>query len=103
MVCSASIVAEGGVFLRVSDDGPGIAREHIPRLTERFYRVDVASSRARGGTGLGLAMARGFAEQSGGRLAIESAQGQGTTVTLWLPQVATAQATADRCSPVSDR
>ena len=59
------------------DYGPGIAPEHLPRLTERFYRVDVADSRAQGGTGLGLALVKHILNRHGGRLTIESIYGQG--------------------------
>jgi two-component system phosphate regulon sensor histidine kinase PhoR len=69
----------------VCDYGPGIAREHLPRLTERFYRVDVAGSRAQGGTGLGLALVKHVLNRHGGRLAIESAAGAGATFTVHLP------------------
>lgn len=69
----------------VRDYGPGIAPEHLPRLTERFYRVDVAGSRAQGGTGLGLALVKHVLNRHGGRLAIESAAGAGATFTLHLP------------------
>ena len=74
-----------GVVLRVADDGPGIAREHIPRLTERFYRVDKGRSRSAGGTGLGLAIVRHIVNRHRGTLAIESEEGAGTTVRVWLP------------------
>jgi two-component system, OmpR family, phosphate regulon sensor histidine kinase PhoR len=69
----------------VHDQGPGIAPEHLPRLTERFYRVDVAHSRAQGGTGLGLALVKHIVNHHGGRLAIESVPGQGATFTVHLP------------------
>ncbi len=69
----------------VRDYGPGIAPEHLPRLTERFYRVDVAESRAQGGTGLGLALVKHVLNRHGGRLAIESTLGQGATFTMHLP------------------
>ena len=59
------------------DYGPGIAPEHLPRLTERFYRVDVADSRAQGGTGLGLALVKHILNRHGGRLTIESVAGRG--------------------------
>ena len=62
------------------DYGPGIAPEHLPRLTERFYRVDVADSRAQGGTGLGLALVKHILNRHGGRLTIESVYGQGAIV-----------------------
>ena len=71
--------------VRVRDYGPGIAPEHLPRLTERFYRVDVSESRAQGGTGLGLALAKHILNRHGGRLTIESSAGQGATFTAHLP------------------
>ncbi len=77
--------AEGGAVLAVSDDGPGIAREHLPRLTERFYRADKGRSRAAGGTGLGLAIVKHVVNRHRGRLSIESTEGVGTTCRAWLP------------------
>jgi two-component system phosphate regulon sensor histidine kinase PhoR len=74
------------IVLTVADDGPGIAPEHIPRLTERFYRVDVASSRARGGTGLGLAIAKHSLKRHRGSLTIDSEIGKGTTARVSLPE-----------------
>lgn len=74
------------IALSVRDRGPGIAAEHIPRLTERFYRVDVASSRAQGGTGLGLAIVKHIVNRHRGRLVIESAPDEGTTVRALLPE-----------------
>ncbi|MFL5072115.1 MAG: ATP-binding protein [Xanthobacteraceae bacterium] len=74
---------EGVISIR--DFGPGIAPEHLPRLTERFYRVDVAQSRAEGGTGLGLAIVKHILARHQGRLAIESTFGQGATFTVHLP------------------
>ena len=71
--------------IAVSDEGEGIAAEHIPRLTERFYRVDSGRSRALGGTGLGLAIVRHVVERHRGRLDIASTVGKGTTVTVLLP------------------
>jgi two-component system phosphate regulon sensor histidine kinase PhoR len=73
------------VRLAVRDYGPGIAPEHLPRLTERFYRVDVADSRAQGGTGLGLALVKHVLNRHGGRLAIESTAGAGATFIMHLP------------------
>ncbi len=70
----------------VRDFGPGIAPEHLPRLTERFYRVDVGDSRAQGGTGLGLALVKHIANRHGGRLLIESVYGTGATFTACFPQ-----------------
>lgn len=71
--------------IAVRDYGPGIAPEHLPRLTERFYRVDVADSRAQGGTGLGLALVKHVLTRHGGRLSIESTPGEGATFTMHLP------------------
>jgi two-component system phosphate regulon sensor histidine kinase PhoR len=73
------------VVLAVSDDGEGIAREHLPRLTERFYRVDAARSRDSGGTGLGLAIVKHIVERHRGSLDIRSTVGKGTQVTVTLP------------------
>jgi two-component system phosphate regulon sensor histidine kinase PhoR len=80
--------AEGVPEVRFSvrDFGPGIAPEHLPRLTERFYRVDVGDSRAQGGTGLGLALVKHIANRHGGRLIIESVAGKGATFTACFPQ-----------------
>ena len=74
-----------GVTLAVSDDGAGIAREHLPRLTERFYRVDRGRSRAVGGTGLGLAIVKHIVNRHRGQMTIDSQPGQGATFTIWLP------------------
>jgi two-component system phosphate regulon sensor histidine kinase PhoR len=71
--------------LSVRDYGPGIAPEHVPRLTERFYRVDVADSRAQGGTGLGLALVKHVLNRHGGRLTIESTPGAGAAFTMHMP------------------
>ena len=71
--------------LAVRDYGPGIAPEHLPRLTERFYRVDIADSRQQGGTGLGLALVKHVLNRHGGRLTIESTPGQGATFCLHVP------------------
>ncbi len=71
----------------VRDFGPGIAPEHLPRLTERFYRVDVAQSRAEGGTGLGLAIVKHILARHHGRLVVDSVLGQGATFTACLPMV----------------
>jgi two-component system phosphate regulon sensor histidine kinase PhoR len=77
--------APGTLTLTVSDQGEGIAPEHLPRLTERFYRVDSGRSRALGGTGLGLAIVKHIVERHRGRLAIASTPGEGTTMTVLLP------------------
>lgn len=76
------------VRLSVADESEGIAPEHLPRLTERFYRVDSSRSRAAGGTGLGLAIVKHIVERHRGRLDIASAVGKGTTVTILLPVAA---------------
>jgi two-component system phosphate regulon sensor histidine kinase PhoR len=73
------------VRLSVEDEGEGISPEHLPRLTERFYRVDPGRSRAIGGTGLGLAIVKHIVERHRGRLDIQSALGKGTTVSALLP------------------
>jgi two-component system phosphate regulon sensor histidine kinase PhoR len=73
------------VRLVVEDRGPGIAREHLPRVTERFFRVDPARSRQLGGTGLGLAIVKHIVRRHRGHLAIESELGEGTRVTVYLP------------------
>jgi two-component system, OmpR family, phosphate regulon sensor histidine kinase PhoR len=77
----------GGMVVRfsVTDDGPGIAAEHLPRLTERFYRVNTAASRQKGGTGLGLAIVKHIAARHRGRVEVESAPGQGSTFSLVFP------------------
>ena len=75
----------GMVRISVSDEGEGIAPEHLPRLTERFYRVDAGRSRAMGGTGLGLAIVKHIVERHRGRLDIHSVVGKGTTASILLP------------------
>jgi two-component system phosphate regulon sensor histidine kinase PhoR len=77
--------ADHEASLVVRDFGPGIAPEHIPRLTERFYRVDAGLSRAKGGTGLGLALVKHVVARHRGRLSIQSVLGQETTFTVQLP------------------
>lgn len=78
-----------GHFLRVdvADDGPGIAPQHLPRLTERFYRVDVAASRKREGTGLGLAIVKHVVNRHRGELDIRSELGKGSTFAITLPEL----------------
>jgi two-component system phosphate regulon sensor histidine kinase PhoR len=79
--------------LRIADEGDGIAPEHLPRLTERFYRVDPSRSRGIGGTGLGLSIVKHIVERHRGRLDIVSEAGVGTTVTVLLPPAPTEPAT----------
>jgi two-component system phosphate regulon sensor histidine kinase PhoR len=76
--------AEGGHFA-VHDTGLGIAAEHLPRLTERFYRVDPGRSRATGGSGLGLAIVKHVLQRHGGSLTITSTEGRGSTFTCHFP------------------
>jgi two-component system, OmpR family, phosphate regulon sensor histidine kinase PhoR len=76
-------------LVTVRDYGPGIPAEHLPRLTERFYRIDVGQSRAEGGTGLGLSLVKHILNRHRGRLAIESELGKGATFTARLPLIHT--------------
>ena len=69
----------------MNDSGPGIAPEHLPRLAERFYRVDGSRSRETGGTGLGLSIVKHVAQRHGGELRITSELGRGSCFTLVLP------------------
>jgi two-component system phosphate regulon sensor histidine kinase PhoR len=78
--------ARPGLVLSVTDDGPGIPRAQVPRLTERFYRVDKARSRAApGGTGLGLSIVKHIVTRHRGQLVIESEEGSGASFSVWLP------------------
>jgi len=97
----ASAQAQGGrgtvsmVSATIKDDGEGIASDAIPRLTERFYRVDVKRSREKGGTGLGLAIVKHIVNRHQGRLTIESRAGEGSTFTVSLPSAPTDSAVTE--------
>jgi two-component system, OmpR family, phosphate regulon sensor histidine kinase PhoR len=92
---TSALSGEGAPEVRVMvrDFGPGIAPEHLPRLTERFYRVDVGDSRAQGGTGLGLSLVKHIVNRHRGRLLIESVPKTGATFTACFPQARTPAAT----------
>jgi signal transduction histidine kinase len=76
---------EDGVRIEVADTGPGVPAEHVPRLFDRFYRVDRARSSTTGGVGLGLAIVKGIAELHGGSVTLTTGVGHGTRVALLLP------------------
>jgi two-component system phosphate regulon sensor histidine kinase PhoR len=78
---------DDGALFEVEDSGIGIEPEHIPRLTERFYRVDKSRSRETGGTGLGLAIVKHVLLRHQGRLDVRSRVGQGSAFGAWLPAV----------------
>lgn len=82
---------DGGVVIRVRDTGCGIGKRHLPRLFERFYRVDKARSRKLGGTGLGLAIVKHIVRAHGGRVSVESKPSEGSTFTIHLPATASPQ------------
>jgi two-component system phosphate regulon sensor histidine kinase PhoR len=93
---------DGGAVLEVIDNGPGIAREHLSRIFERFYRVDKARSRDLGGTGLGLSIVKHLAESIGAAVSVHSEPGQGATFTVTLPpRPAAAAPTASRAGGTS--
>ena len=77
---------EGEVVIAVSDEGQGVSREHLPRLFERFYRVDKARSRDLGGTGLGLSIVKHVTQVHGGRVSVDSVVGRGSTFRIHLPR-----------------
>jgi two-component system phosphate regulon sensor histidine kinase PhoR len=85
--CQGSRTMQGKEFVHFSvmDNGPGIAKEHLPRLFERFYRCDKARGRDQGGTGLGLAIVKHIAQAHNGTVEVESSPGKGSTFTITLP------------------
>ena len=98
-------VVENIASISVIDEGEGIPREHIPRLTERFYRVDTARSREMGGTGLGLAIVKHIANRHRGGLTIQSEPGVGSTFTVTLglsPRQLSNHAGTERSSDVAN-
>jgi len=86
--------ADGQVRIAVVDDGIGIPPEHLGHIFERFYRVDKSRSRAAGGSGIGLTIARRLTEAHGGRIDVESEPGHGSRFTVTLPAIAAAQTVA---------
>ena len=96
---------DGAVVVSVADRGAGIPREHLPRLTERFYRVDKARSRELGGTGLGLAIVKHIVNRHRGALTIDSTPGEGSTFTVYLQPLAVAEdaAFAAPAQPTGER
>ncbi|MCB1547954.1 MAG: two-component sensor histidine kinase, partial [Hyphomicrobiaceae bacterium] len=97
LVCERAAASQGKETARryrlsIADDGPGISPEHLPRLTERFYRVNVTSSREKGGTGLGLAIVKHIVNRHRGDLDIDSKVGQGSTFSVVLDAVEPADA-----------
>jgi two-component system phosphate regulon sensor histidine kinase PhoR len=86
VVSVSATVRDDEVALEVDDHGSGIDRRHLPRLFERFYRVDKARSRDLGGTGLGLAIVKHISQVHGGRVTVESTPGVGSRFTIFLPR-----------------
>jgi two-component system, OmpR family, phosphate regulon sensor histidine kinase PhoR len=89
------------VNITVRDDGEGIPREAVPRLTERFYRVDIKRSRERGGTGLGLAIVKHIVNRHQGSLKIDSKMGEGSIFSILLPTIAAAEPKAPQAIPAA--
>jgi two-component system sensor histidine kinase VicK len=92
----ASFISSGELHISVEDRGPGIPKEELPRIFERFYRLDKARSRQLGGTGLGLPIAKTTVEAHSGRIEAESHPGKGTKITLCLPLLSESQQTAGK-------
>jgi two-component system, OmpR family, phosphate regulon sensor histidine kinase PhoR len=89
------LLPNGAALFSVQDSGPGIAPEHIGRLTERFYRVDRSRSRDTGGTGLGLAIVKHVAQRHSAELLIESTPGKGSTFSILFPAQRIRQTSAE--------
>ncbi len=98
----AALLPTARAVFSVSDSGPGIAAEHIPRLTERFYRVDHSRSRDTGGTGLGLAIVKHVAQRHGAELKIESTPGKGSVFSITFPNNRVRSPSDTICSDQSD-
>jgi two-component system sensor histidine kinase VicK len=98
-VTLASFVRSGELHISVEDRGPGIPGEELPRIFERFYRLDKARSRKLGGTGLGLPIAKTTVEAHGGRIEAVSRLGEGTKISLRLPLLSQPQPTEDKAKP----
>jgi two-component system phosphate regulon sensor histidine kinase PhoR len=90
----SATVSDDAVTVSVSDNGPGIEERHLPRIFERFYRVDAGRSREVGGTGLGLSIVKHLVEAMGGTVLVESKLNQGTTFSFTLKRAENAQVTA---------
>jgi signal transduction histidine kinase len=78
-------LAGGEIMCSIRDSGSGIPAAHLPFIFERFYRADASRNRQSGGSGLGLSIVRALVQAHGGRITADSIEGEGTTITFWLP------------------